>query len=198
MANRGQDAVNAMLRGPAYPGNCLRATRGGYGDVPAKYTTARKAQDAVALKDRHPITDVNKIPVGVPIFMGGNHVAMSSGNGKMVSTNSALKNDAHPRQYSIQSWVNTGEYPLHFWSETLNGVRVYDAPKPKARHSKYVTTARVNVRKSPGMKGEIDRVIPAGYHFNVVPGWNITKDGHEWVKTTAGHYIARDGIKKLS
>lgn len=100
-------------------------------------------------------------------------------------------------------------YPIlakHGWTET-EGRRVsepwhlvYDPSKDRGKkaasksHTR-VTTARLNLRKSPN--GALVRVLPEGYRFSVRNGKSKKVAGVWWVQTTSKHWVASDYTKKV-
>jgi len=124
----GQDAVDYALHNDlkGFKSLCLKRTRLVFG-VAAKYATAHDAW--ANAKRRHFTTDPMKIPAGVPVFLGDNHVAVSLGDGMMSTTNDGLGGDVEV--VPIESWHKT--HPLKGWSEDLNGVTVYVPPAPKPK-----------------------------------------------------------------
>lgn len=99
-------------------------------NVNAKYPDARSAW--ANAKKKHKTSNPNSIPSGVPVFFDTtskwDHVALSIGDGKCISTDALRK--GKPDIISIASIArNWG--PLLGWSEDLNGVTVYTAPAGK-------------------------------------------------------------------
>lgn len=117
----GQDRTKS---GPGnWTGKCLAFTRSCLG-VPALYGDARIAWSHVAIGDRHGGVEP---PPGVPVFWSvgtHGHVALSAGGGWCISTDILRVGWADRVRIATitQRW---GARYLG-WTETLNGVRVYN------------------------------------------------------------------------
>ncbi len=79
---------------------------------------------------------------------------------------------------------------------------VYDPKVDKGKGSSSkshtrVTTAAVNLRKTPGLKAAVERELPEGFRFKVRNGVSKKVDGHWWVQTTGLNWIASDYTKKV-
>lgn len=119
----------ADVRGgpPLWRNLCLKRVRTLLG-VPAKYPSAIVAWDHVATADRHRGA---LPPRGVPVFWRGGqygHVALSDGGGWCFSTD--IKRRGRLDRVRIDLVTQRWGYAYLGWTETLNGVRVYD---PAAR-----------------------------------------------------------------
>jgi hypothetical protein len=114
-----------------WTGWCLVFVRSCFG-VPARYGSATEAWTKA--EHRHPETDPDKIPRGVPVFWTGGshgfgHIALSRGGGSCWTTDLirpgqvdvARIADVHAR------WGLT----LAGWTEDINGVRVWSPPAPE-------------------------------------------------------------------
>lgn len=128
MANAGWRAMAlAEIHGgmPVWHNLCLKRARTLLG-VPAKFGSAIAAWNATAKADRHP---GDHPPRGVPVFWSVGrfgHVAVSDGGGWCFSTDIKRRGrlDRVPIALIHQRWGAT----YLGWSETLNGVRVYQRP----------------------------------------------------------------------
>jgi len=162
-----------------YGGECLKFVRTCF-DVPAKYETAADAREHAT--KFHATSSTAGIPVGVPIFLGVNHVALYMGGGKMRTTNSKT---GKVSTVPVTSWGS--EYPLRGWSEDLNGVTVYKAnSNAPAKTTNTSAAGGVDVRK---LQRGLNLVFPAYSHLDV--------DGVYGPKTTAvvKEFQKRSGIK---
>ena len=96
-------------------------------NVAAKYPDARTAW--ANAKKKHKTSDPSSIPSGVPVFFDTtskwDHVVLSIGGGKCISTDALRK--GKPDIVSIASLAKSWG-PLLGWSEDVNGVTVYKAP----------------------------------------------------------------------
>ena len=96
-------------------------------------------------KLKHPTTRAASIPVGVPVWWEigvYDHVAISTGNGKCVSTD--ILRSGKPDEVDIDLITRRWNATLLGWSEDINGVRVYTAP---AASSSPVTLADLKYGK---------------------------------------------------
>lgn len=107
---------------------CLQFTRLCYG-------VAASAPDANAgwrnATKRHAATSGANIPAGVPVWWAVGsygHVAISTGNGKCVSND--ILRSGKVDEVSIDYITKRWGARLLGWSEDINGVTVYTAPKP--------------------------------------------------------------------
>ncbi|MFF5793969.1 LysM peptidoglycan-binding domain-containing protein [Paeniglutamicibacter sp. NPDC012692] len=115
--------ANTITRG--YAGLCLVFVRTCFG-IGAKYPTAAKSWANAQYK--HETNRLAGIPAGVPIHFEvrgepAGHVALYLGGGKM-RTNVTAKGTVETVPVPLPG------HKLLGWTEDLNGVRVYTAPKP--------------------------------------------------------------------
>lgn len=131
---------------------CLQFVRMAF-DVPARYPDAGSAWDNAAR--RHPTTDPNTIPRGVPVFWETagpyDHVALSLGGGLCLSTD--VRRPGRVDVVRIDAIRQAWGAQLKGWSEDLNGVTVWTnkpaAPAaPAAPVATNVSRAREQLRLS--------------------------------------------------
>lgn len=109
---------------------CLQFVRMAF-DLPAVYPDAGTAWDKA--ERRHPTTDANTIPRGVPVFWElpsvADHVALSLGGGLCLSND--VKRSGRIDVVRIDAIGPAWGARLLGWTEDLNGSRVW-TPKPDA------------------------------------------------------------------
>lgn len=136
------DAVADVRAGAAVWRNlCLKRVRTLLG-IPAKYPSAIIAWTHVARADRHP---GKQPPRGVPVFWRGGkygHVALSDGGGWCFSTD--IKRRGRLDRVRIDLVTQRWGYDYLGWTETLNGVRVYEPERrrPTLRQGSRGTAVR--------------------------------------------------------
>lgn len=112
-------------------GYCLRTIRSLYG-VPARDPDATTAWEQTTQK--HLETDPDGIPWGVPVWWtnaGFGHVAMSLGRGRCLTTDYAESGRLCVAPIAaLGAWCRG---TLVGWSEDINGVDVWNAPKAKPK-----------------------------------------------------------------
>lgn len=132
---------------------CLAFTRTAYG-LPPVYRSARAAWEAAELK--HPTTDADSIPAGVPVFWKIGefwHVAPSAGGGLCISTD--VRRRGKPDLVAIDSVSSTWGATLLGWSEDLNGVTVWK-PAPVANR---VRASRNKLREARRLVREAGQLL---------------------------------------
>lgn len=114
-----------------WTGYCLIFVRTAFG-VGSRYASAASAWEHA--EHRHPETDPDKIPRGVPVFWTGGshgygHIALSRGDGTCWTTDLIRpgKVDVAPIAEVHTRWGLT----LVGWTEDINGVRVWTPPTPE-------------------------------------------------------------------
>lgn len=131
---------------------CLQFVRMAF-DLPAVYGNAGDAWDHA--KRRHPTTDPNTIPRGVPVFWetsgAADHVALSLGGGLCLSTD--VRRPGHVDIVRIDAIRQAWGCQLKGWTEDLNGVTIWHnkpaAPAaPPAPVATNVSRAREQLRLS--------------------------------------------------
>lgn len=118
---------------------CLKFVRSAYG-LPAVFPTADAAWSAA--QHKHETKDAASIPAGVPVFWSPNHVALSIGRGRCISTDA--KRRGKPDIMTIDSLTSAWNLELLGWTEDLNGTRVWSAPAAPNR----VQQARSKLRQA--------------------------------------------------
>jgi TP901 family phage tail tape measure protein len=101
----------------------VRMALGAGGGFPSAISAWRGA------KYKHGINNPNQVPAGVPVYWSGGkygHVALSTGNGRIIST------DYPKRGYigtgTISGLTSDWRRPLLGWTEDINGKRIYGLP----------------------------------------------------------------------
>lgn len=137
-----QDAINKAHKqsrnGPKFgTGECLYRVRRAYG-APAigdwDRDGAADAEDGwKATKRKHPTSNPNVIPAGVPIWWTGGrhdygHVAISLGGGRCISTD--IKRAGYFDVCRVDDIRTQWGLKLLGWSEDINGLTVYTPPPP--------------------------------------------------------------------
>lgn len=125
-----------------YKGLCLMFVRSAF-NVAAKYPTAYMAW--LGAKKKHKTSDPNSIPAGVPVFidvpgLAAGHVALSVGNGK-IRTNLSWRGTVETVSINYYLGLKKGTKLLG-WTEDLNGVTVYTAPKGSNGKPDHSTSAK--------------------------------------------------------
>lgn len=149
---------------------CLQFVRMAYG-LAALHPDAGTAWDKA--KTKHRTTDADAIPRGVPVFWElpsvADHVALSLGGGRCVSNDILRpgKVDVVLIDTITREWGAT----LQGWTEDLNGVTVWTAPKPPEtpRWDRIVEIARDiardNVATAPDGKAARE-IVDLARHFS--------------------------------
>ena len=78
---------------------------------------------------RHGISNPNQVPAGVPVYWGGGqygHVALSTGNGRLISTD--YPKSGRIGTGTISALTSAWHKPLLGWTEDINGKRIYGLP----------------------------------------------------------------------
>lgn len=149
------NAAKQSLDGPAYRfGMCKMAVRQQY-SVPSDGSPDAAAAWSRA-KLRHPTSDPDVIPRGVPVWWTGGssghgHVAISAGGGMCWSTDIRRTGyfDRVPIAHIREAWG----LRLVGWSEDIDGVRVWSAPLPppvEPTRGKAVDAALGELRQAQG------------------------------------------------
>ncbi|MDM7831478.1 hypothetical protein [Cellulomonas edaphi] len=163
-----------------YGGMCLKFVRTCYG-VPPRYESAIKAWENA--KHKHPTHNPGSMPAGVPGFMTHprsvyQHVFVTLGDGMMRTTNSVT---GRIHTVAIQSWLNSG-WTLLGWTEDLNGVRVFAAPRGNGVNAWWHVAVdpghHLNARTTPN--GPIATMRNPG--FNIYATARKRVDGRWWIK----------------
>jgi hypothetical protein len=144
------NARHQSTHGPAFnKGECLYRCRLAFGIKVAVHDATLSWRES---RTQHTKTAIKDIPRGVPVYWtggseGNGHIAISVGNGRCLSTDIHRRGffDEVPITDINRLWGNG----LRFvgWSETLNGVRVWEEPAPEPR--KPPTPAPVDPKKVP-------------------------------------------------
>lgn len=129
-------------------GLCLQWVRTWLG-IAARYPTAADAW--AQARFRHPETDPAKIPRGVAVFWTGGshgfgHVALATGNARCYSSD--IVRDGQADHVDIDLIREKWGLELAGWTEDLNGIRYYTAPRPPAPPAKKTPAAT----KAPAKK----------------------------------------------
>lgn len=126
--------------GPRFGANqCLLRVRQAYGAPAIGDFDGDRSADAEdgwkAAKRKHPTSNPNEIPAGVPIWWTGGsndngHVAISLGNGRCISTD--IRRTGWFDECDVDQIRRRWGLQLVGWSEDINGVTVYTPPPRKA------------------------------------------------------------------
>lgn len=115
--------------------------------VAARFPSAREAWENAQLK--HPTTDANSIPAGVPVFWRTGsafwHVALSIGAGWCLSTD--VRRPGRVDRVRIDAISSAWNAQLLGWTEDLNGVRIY-TPEGDQLAANRVVNARIKLRSA--------------------------------------------------
>lgn len=133
---------------------CLRFVREAFG-LPAVFPDAGQAWDNAKVK--HPTTDADSIPAGVPVFWElpsvADHVAFAIGGGLCISTDA--KRRGKPDVVTIDSITTSWGATLLGWTEDLNGFTVYR----KAPVANRVRGARNKLREARQLVREAGQLL---------------------------------------
>ena len=137
-----KNLVGNPKAGRKYAGLCLMFTRNAF-NVNAHFSTAAKSW--AGAKKKHKTSDPMSIPAGVPVHISvpglpPGHVAVSAGNGKII-TNLSWKKTIEIVSISWYLSLKKGSKLLG-WTEDLNGVTVYTAPVGSNKKPDHSTAAK--------------------------------------------------------
>jgi len=152
-----------------WTGWCLVFVRLCFG-APAK---ARDAATAYAAAERkHPVTSGAQVPRGVPVFWTGGshghgHVALSRGGGSVWTTDFVRKGKVDVAR--IDDITRVWGLRLAGWTEDINGVTVWKAPKPapEPKPTKPGRHERVKARRRRFLLGRSKRGLKRPRHLVV-------------------------------
>jgi hypothetical protein len=150
---RGENAIKAAKaqaqNGPKFgTGLCLQRVRICF-EVAALYSDASAAWRNA--KKKHPTSDFNEIPRGVPIFWTGGpsghgHVAIATGDGECWSTD--IRRGGYFSKVPIGEIAAKWGHKFEGWTEDINGVTVYTPPKKPVTRGPKVDAALKDLREA--------------------------------------------------